>query len=92
MDELLAKLRDLNTQKKVLEDEMSKIKESLEKDFLTPDGYKDENVTISYSKASETTTIDLTKLEEKEPDLFNDLVKDYAKVQKRKASYSYRFK
>ena len=35
MDELLAKLRDLNTQKKVLEDEMSKIKESLEKDSNT---------------------------------------------------------
>ena len=49
-------------------------------------------VTVSYTSASETTSIDLKQLEEKEPELFNDLVKDYSKVTKRKASYSYRFK
>ena len=92
MDELLNELHELDIQKKALDEKMSKIKETLEKDFLTTEGYKNDYVTISYSKASESTSIDLKQLEEKEPDLFNDLVKDYAKVQKRKASYSYRFK
>lgn len=92
MDELLNELHELDIQKKSLDERMSKIKETLEKDFLTSEGYKNDYVTVSYTKASETTTIDLKQLEEKEPDLFKELVEDYAKVTKRKASYSYRFK
>lgn len=92
MDELLNQLHDLDIQKKSIDEQISKIKETLEKDYLTTEGYKNEIVTISYSSASETTSIDLKQLEEKEPDLFNDLIKDYKKVTKRKASYSYRFK
>lgn len=92
MDELLEELHNLDIQKKSIEERVSKIKETLEKDYLTTEGYKNDIVTVSYTSASETTSIDLKQLEEKEPELFNDLVKDYKKVTKRKASYSYRFK
>ena len=92
MDELLEELHNLDIQKKSIEERVSKIKETLEKDYLTTEGYKNDIVTVSYTSASETTTIDLKQLEEKEPELFKDLVKDYKKVTKRKASYSYRFK
>lgn len=92
MDELLQELQNLDIQKKSIDERISKIKETLEKDYLTTEGYKNDIVTISYISASETTSIDLKQLEEKEPELFNDLVKDYTKVTKRKASHSYRFK
>lgn len=92
MDELLNQLKDLDIQKKSVEEQISKIKATLEKDYLTTEGYKSDIVTVSYTSASETTSIDLGQLEEKEPDLFKDLIKDYPKVSKRKASYSYRFK
>ena len=92
MDGLLEELHNLDIQKKSIEERVSKIKETLEKDYLTTEGYKNDIVTVSYTSASETTTIDLKQLEEKEPELFKDLVKDYKKVTKSKASYSYRFK
>ena len=92
MDGLLEELHNLDIQKKSIEERVSKIKETLEKDYLTTEGYKNDIVTVSYTSESETTTIDLKQLEEKEPELFKDLVKDYKKVTKRKASYSYRFK
>lgn len=92
MEELLQELQSLDIQSKSIDERKSKIKETLEKDYLTTEGYKNDFVTVSYTSASETTSIDLKKLEEKEPDLFNELVEDYKKVTKRKASYSYRFK
>lgn len=92
IDVLLQELQELDIQKKSIEEKATKIKETLEEKYLTTEGYKNDYVTVSYTKASETTSIDLKQLEEKEPDLFNDLVKDYTKVTKRKASFSYRFK
>lgn len=92
IDVLLQELQELDIQKKSIEEKATKIKETLEEQYLTTEGYKNDYVTVSYTKASETTSIDLKQLEEKEPDLFNDLVKDYTKVTKRKASFSYRFK
>ena len=92
MEELLQELQNLDIQSKSIDERKSKIKETLEKDYLTTEGYKNDFVTVSYTSASETTSIDLKKLEEKEPEVFNELVEDYKKVTKRKASYSYRFK
>ena len=92
MEELLQELQNLDIQSKSIDERKSKIKETLEKDYLTTEGYKNDFVTVSYTSASETTSIDLKKLEEKEPELFNELVKKKKKVTKRKASYSYRFK
>lgn len=47
---------------------------------------KNEYVTISRTAASETTSVDLKALEEKEPDLYNELLEDYPKTTTRKAS------
>lgn len=85
---LLEKLVNITKAKKELEDQEKEIKSQLET-TLTEEGYKDEFITISYSKPSETTSIDLKKLEEQEPDLFNELLADYPKVTSRKASYKY---
>ncbi len=92
MEELILKLREININKKKLEDEEKAIKAKLEKEHLTEEGYKNDYLTISYTKASETKSIDLKSLEEKEPELFNELLEDYTKVTARKASFSYRFK
>lgn len=92
IDALLKELQEIDIQKKVIEERAAKIKETLESNYLTVEGYKNDFVTISYTKASETTSVDLKQLEEKEPDLFKELLEDYKKVTKRKASYGYRFK
>ena len=73
--------------------------EELHNNFIVADIYElgEENlktdfVTISYSKPSKTVSIDLKKLEEKEPELYEDLLKDYKKETVRKGSYRYTFK
>lgn len=86
----IEELKDIINQKKVLEEREKFLKSQIEKE-VGEDGYKDDDVTISYKQASETTSIDLKKLEEREPELYNDLLKDYKKVTSRKASFSYRF-
>ena len=48
--------------------------------------FKNELVTISNIPASETTTVDLKKLQEKEPECYQGLIEDYPKVTK-KAGY-----
>lgn len=48
--------------------------------------FKNDLVTISRIEGSETTTIDIDALKEKEPELYADLLKDYPKVKKTKSS------
>lgn len=48
--------------------------------------FKNEYVTISLVKGSTTTSIDLKALEEKEPELYNDLLNDYPKTTTKKDS------
>lgn len=91
MEELLKELKSINDAKKRLADREKEAKEKLEKE-LTDEGYKNDFVTISYSKPSESVSIDTSKLCELEPELYNELLRDYPKVSKRKASFSYRFK
>lgn len=91
MEDLLKALKEINDEKKALEEREKTIKSSIESN-LNEEGYKTDYVTVSYSKGGTTTSIDLKKLEEKEPDLYEDLLKDYPKVTNRKASFSYRFK
>lgn len=86
----IEELKDIINQKKVLEEREKFLKSQIEEE-VGEDGYKDDDVTISYKQTSETTSIDLKKLEEREPELYNDLLKDYKKVTSRKASFSYRF-
>lgn len=91
MEDLLKALKDINDEKKALEEREKTIKASIESN-LNEEGYKTDYVTVSYSSPSTTTSVDLKALEEKEPDLYNDLLKDYPKVTTRKGSFSYRFK
>ena len=91
MEELLMELKSINDAKKRLADREKEAKEKLEEQ-LTDEGYKNDFVTISYSKPSESVSIDTAKLCEHEPELYKELLRDYPKVTKRKASFSYRFK
>lgn len=47
--------------------------------------FKNEYVTISYVEGSMTTSLDVKKLEVKEPELFNELLSDYPKITERKS-------
>lgn len=91
MEELLKELKSINDAKKRLADREKETKEKLEKE-LTDEGYKNDFVTVSYSKPSKSTSIDTAKLCEHEPELYNELLRDYPKVTTRKGSFSYRFK
>ncbi len=91
MEELLKQIQMLDKSKKEIEEQIKSLKQEVESQ-LTEDGFKNDFVTISYTKPSKTVTIDLALLEEKETDLFDDLLKDYPKVSERKGSYNYRFK
>lgn len=77
--------------KEQLENEIAAIKEQIEKE-LPEEGFKNDQVTISRKKASESVSIDLKKFAEKEPDYYEELLADYKKVTKRPASVSYTFK
>lgn len=92
MEELLLELKDLKSQQDLLKEKEAEIKEKLETEYLTEEGYKTEYATVSYSKPSSTTSIDLKTLQEKEPDLYNELLEDYPKTTNKKGSFSYRFK
>lgn len=92
MKELLNELLYWQSEEEKANNKLKEIKGKLEEEFLTEDGYKDESITISYSKPNISTSIDLKKLEEKEKNLFNELLEDYPKVTERKGSYSYTFK
>lgn len=92
MNELILELKKLQDEKDILDEKITKIKDTLQTDYLHEEGYKDDIITISYIKASKSTSIDLKQLELKEPILYNDLLNDYPKVTSRKASYKYTFK
>ena len=53
---------------------------------------KNEYISISRVEGSTKTEIDLDKLKEKEPELYNDLLKDYPKVSTRKPSIRFTVK
>lgn len=81
-------LADVTKQKKALEDQEKKVKSQLEK-LMDEYGIKsldNQFIKIIRVAGSSSTTIDLKKLEEQEPDLFEDLLSDYPKTTTRKAS------
>lgn len=92
MKEEILKLRDITIKQKELEEKAKNIKSNLEKNYLTEKGYKDDIVSIPYTKSSTTTTLDLIALQEKEPELYEDLLKDYVKVTNKKGYFKYTFK
>jgi hypothetical protein len=81
-------LAELTKQKKALEDQEKKFKSQLEKamDEYGIKSLDNQFIKIIRVAGSSSTTIDLKKLEEQEPDLFKDLLADYPKTTTRKAS------
>lgn len=77
--------------KEQLENEIAAIKEQIEKE-LPEEGYKNDQVTISRKKGSESVSIDYKAFEKAEPKLYEELLADYKKVTVRKDSVSYTFK
>lgn len=80
-------LRDLKKQKEELErqEEVAKgmLAEGMEQYGIK--SFKNEYITISYVEATSSETIDLKKMEEKEPELYKELLNDYKKVTNKKA-------
>lgn len=77
--------------KEVLEQEIAALKVAIEAE-LPEEGFKNDQVTISRKKGSTKVSIDYKAFEKKEPELYNDLLKDYKKVTETKPSVSYTFK
>ena len=74
----------------MLEEEIAAIKNEIESS-LNGENYKDDYVSISYSKPTERSTIDLKTFQMQEPENYNDLFKDYPKTTLIKGSYRYTF-
>lgn len=77
--------------KEQLEQEIAELKVAIEAE-LPEEGFKNDQVTISRKKGSTKVSIDYKAFEKKEPELYNDLLKDYKKVTETKPSVSYTFK
>lgn len=88
------KLSDLKKEQDRLATIEKDVKSQLEKamDENNIVSIKNEYITISRVEGSESTSIDLKKLEEKEPDLYKDLLKDYPKVTVKKPSIRFTVK
>lgn len=85
---VMAQLSALNKQLKQLQEQEKALKADLEKAMNKYDikSIDNEFVKITRVAESKTTTIDLKKLQEKEPVLYGELLEDYPKVTVRKAS------
>ena len=84
--EIMQKLSALKAEKENIEKFDAELRDRLQK-IMTECGvtsFKNEYVTISNVAESETTTVDLNKLKEKEPECYEGLIADYPKVTKRK--------
>ena len=79
----LAAFKQLSELKKE-QDKLAQIEKAMDENNIV--SIKNDYITISRIAASQTTSIDLKKLEEKEPQLYADLLKDYPKLTNKKAS------
>ena len=77
--------------KELLEQEIAELKKEIERE-LPAEGFKNDQVTISRKAASESVSIDYKAFEKAEPEYYEELLADYKKVTKRKASVCYTFK
>lgn len=85
---LMQQLSELKRKKEEIEAADAEVRKKLQQamDQYGIVSFKNEYVTISNIPASETTTVDLKKLQEKEPECYQGLIEDYPKVTK-KAGY-----
>lgn len=80
-------LADLKREIKALERKQDELRAGV-KDAMEHYGvksFKNEYITISYIPESESETIDLKALQNKEPELYEELLRDYKKVTKKSA-------
>lgn len=92
--EAFKQLAELKRQQDALKKQEDEVKSQIEKSMeeYGVKSLKNEHITISYIEASSSTSIDLKALENKEPDLYKELLADYPKVTNRKASVRFTVK
>lgn len=85
--EVFKELSDFKKQQEKLKQSEEKVKAYLLKQMeeYGVKSLKNEYITISHVEASTTTSVDLKKLQEKEPECYAGLIADYPKVTKKKA-------
>lgn len=87
---VMKSIADLSKQKKAIEDQEKKLKAQLEKVFEEHGIKSLENDYLKITRVAagaDSVTIDLKAFEEKEPETFKDILKDYPKKVKGKAGY-----
>lgn len=79
-------LADFKKKQEEMKKQEDELKAQLEKSMDEYDikSFKNDYITISYVEGSISETIDLKALENKEPELYKDLLKDYKKVTSKK--------
>ena len=92
MKNLLAVLSKLTAENLKIEAQIDLVKQELETKYLTEEGYKDDYIKISFTKPSKSISIDTKALENKEPELYEDILNCYMKITERKGSFRYNFK
>ncbi len=75
-------LSELAKQKKAIEKQEKEAKKQIKTamDKYGVESFKNDFVTISNVAGSSSTTIDIAKMQEKEPDLYENLMRDYPKT------------
>jgi len=76
--------KEQNRLSKIEKDVKTKLETAMDTNDIS--SINNDYITISRVAASETITIDLDKLKEKEPELYADLLKDYPKTRTTKSS------
>jgi uncharacterized protein YpuA (DUF1002 family) len=92
--QVFKQVADVTKAKKDLEDQEKKVKEQLEKAMneYGIDSIDNQYLKITRVKASSSESVDLKKMEEKEPQLYAELLADYKKVTNKKAYLMFKVK
>lgn len=90
MIELIQELLELEKEKELVEADIAAVKAEIEAKLKPGEDYKDDNITISYTKPSTSVSLDTKKLKEKEPELYKELEHDYPKTSNKNGYYQYK--
>ena len=92
--QVLKQLVDITKTKKQLEDQEKKVKADLEKAMDANDIKSIDNqfLKITRVNGSTSTSIDLKAMQEKEPQLYGELLEDYPKVTNKKSYLTFKVK
>ena len=92
MKDLIKELLDLEKEKALVEADIDAVKTKIEAELKPGEGYKDDDITISYYPPTTSVSIDMTALKKKEPELYEELRNDYKKTSNSKGYYKYTIK